>query len=90
MSGKFIKIINKIFSLENHKGFRSLTLCGQSKQNHQRSFKAHWGSLTYYFLFLPAELVEKVHLALFSPQTVLGFTEIKNKRSAFPDVGIKG
>jgi hypothetical protein len=24
-----------------------------------------------------------VHLALFSPQTVLGFIEIKNKRSAF-------
>jgi hypothetical protein len=27
-------------------------------------------SLAYYFSFLLAELVEKVHLALFSPQTV--------------------
>jgi hypothetical protein len=53
------------------------------RKSHQQSFKALWGSLTYYFLFLPAELLEKVHLALFSPQTVLGFIEIKNKRSAF-------
>jgi hypothetical protein len=65
-------------------------LCGQSKQNHQRSFKAHSGSLTYYFLFLPAELTKNDRLGHLFAQTVLGFTEIKNKRSAFPDVGIMG
>jgi hypothetical protein len=55
----------------------------KSNKKPPTKLQSPWGSLSYYFLFLPAELLEKVRLALFSRQTVLGFTEIKNKHSAF-------
>jgi hypothetical protein len=53
-----------------------------------KRLQSPWGSLTYYFSFLLAELTKNDRLGHLFAQTVLSFFEMKNKRSAFPDVGI--